>query len=95
MLIICRFLQGFAVGILSSVTQLMLREFSPNKMAGTLGCFTGFQIGIGNLIGCFFPYILLKMTGGIEAKAYWYYVFALPQVIFILQTTLLVFVFPY
>jgi hypothetical protein len=73
----------------------MLREFSPNEMAGSSGCFTGFQIGIGNLIGCLFPYVLLKITGDLEVKAYWYYVFALPQAIFILQTILLIFVFPY
>jgi MFS family permease len=95
MLIICRFLQGFAVGMLSSVTPMMLREFSPNEMAGSLGSFTAFHIGIGTLIGCFFPYVLLKITGDLEAKAYWYYVFGLPQAIIILQTLLLAFVFPY
>jgi MFS family permease len=95
MLIICRFFQGFAVGILSSITPLMLREFSPNEMAGSLGSFTEFHISIGSLIGSFFPYILLKITGDLEAKAYWYYVFAFPQTIIVLQTILLIFVFPY
>ncbi len=74
---------------------MMLREFSPNEMAGALGSFTEFHIGIGTLIGCFFPYALLKITGDLEAKAYWFYVFALPQAIIILQTLLLAFVFPY
>lgn len=39
--------------------------------------------------------MLLKITGDASGKSYWYYVFGLPQAIFIIQTLLLTLVFPY
>jgi hypothetical protein len=38
---------------------------------------------------------LLKITGDSTGRAYWYYVFALPQVVILVQVALLLFVFPY
>jgi hypothetical protein len=38
---------------------------------------------------------MLKVTGDQTAKDYWYLVFGIPQIIIVIQTVLIAFVFPY
>jgi hypothetical protein len=47
------------------------------------------------VVGCLAPYCMLKATGDESANSYWYLVFGIPQIIILLQTCMLVFVFPY
>jgi MFS family permease len=93
-LIICRFCQGLGTGFFTAVAPLMVRELSPNEIAGALGSYTELNICLGVLIGCIAPYSMVKITGDETAKAYWYLIFGIPQIVIVIQLVSL-FIFPY
>jgi MFS family permease len=95
MLIVCRLCQGICVGFFTSIVPLIICELSPTEISGSLGSYTELHICLGIFFGCFFPYVLLKITGDTTGHSYWFLVFGLPQVVILLQSLLLIFAFPY
>jgi MFS family permease len=62
-LVFFRLCQGFCVGFFSAIVPLMIKELSPTEISGTLGSYAQLNICLGVFIGCFFAYILKKITG--------------------------------
>jgi hypothetical protein len=52
-------------------------------------------ISFGQFFGSFFAYVLSQITNDTTGRSTWYYVYAFPLLTIILQSLLLVFVYPY
>lgn len=52
-------------------------------------------ISFGQFFGSIFAYVLTQITQDASGRSSWYYVYAFPQITLILQSLLLLFVFPY
>lgn len=60
-----------------------------------MGSYTQLMVAFGMFFGCFFSYILSQITGDTTGQDYWYYVYGFPQLTIILQTIVLLFVYPF
>lgn len=94
-LVIGRVCQGFCVGFYSAIIPLIIKEISPTEISGTLGSYSQLNVCLGVFTGCFFVYLLKKITGNEDCKDFWWIVFGLPELTIAIQTFLLLSVFPY
>ena len=94
-LLFFRLLQGFCVGLFSAVAPLIVKELSPTEISGTLGTFNQLNVTLGVFLGTFFTYILKKITGDETGEKFWFITFGLTQVTILVQTLILIFVYPY
>jgi MFS family permease len=94
-LVFFRLCQGFCVGFFSALAPLIIKELSPNEISGTLGSFAQLNICLGVFVGCFFTYLLKKLSGDESCKDFWFFVFGLTEVTLLVQSLILLFVFPY
>ena len=94
-LIIMRIIQGACVGMYTAIIPMNISEISPIEISGSTGAFTQIFCSIGTSSAYLFYYIL-SITFSVERQdEIWYYVFGLPLVTLIVQTIILLFVFPY
>ena len=56
--LICRIMQGVCVGFYSAIAPLIIKEFAPTEIAGTLGAFNQLFVAFGVFFACLFQYIL-------------------------------------
>ncbi len=83
------------MGFYSSITPLIIKELSPNEISGTLGSYMQLLVTAGVFFGCFFTYILKKVTGDETGKEFWYILYGFPEITVLIQTLVLLFVYPY
>ena len=88
-------MQGFCVGFYSSIVSLIIKELAPTEISGTLGTLPQLNVTLGVFFGPLFKYILVKATGDESCKDFWWIVFGFTQITLVVQTVLLLFVFPY
>lgn len=94
-LLFFRISQGICIGVYSSIIPLYLREISPIHLSGTLCSFNQVLLAFGSFFGFFFTFILSSICKDPLHYNIWIYVFALPTLIAMTQTILLIFVYPY
>ena len=94
-LVIFRFLQGFIVGAYSAVSPLYIMEIAPKEISGTLGSYNQLLVCFGCFFACIFAYILKKITGDDTGRDFWYILYGFTEITLIIQTLVLLFVFPY
>lgn len=94
-LVFFRICQGFCVGFFSAIAPLMIKELSPTEISGTLGSYAQLNICLGVFVGCIFAYILKKITGDSTGEKSWFLIFGLTEVTILIQTAILIFVYPY
>lgn len=51
-------MQGVCVGFYSAIAPLIIKEFAPTEIAGTLGAFNQLFVAFGVFFACLFQYIL-------------------------------------
>lgn len=59
---VCRFMQGMCTGFYSAIAPLIIKEFSPTEIAGTLGTFNQLLVGFGVFFACLLQLILKKVN---------------------------------
>lgn len=92
MLFIVRLLQGFCIGMISAVSPLYIREFSPTELASILCPLN--QIGI--VFGITFSFILTFILSLLmPAGMYWRIVFGFPIITSAIQLYQLKYNYPY
>jgi hypothetical protein len=74
---------------------MTVREFAPTTLSGRLGTFPQFNVSGGVVIAYLLTYVLKKITGDLSCESFWFIVFGVPQIVIMIQTILLIFVFPY
>ena len=65
------------------------------ELSGSLGTLTDVGVNAGALMPFFLVYLCSKATGDLSAQSYWMLVFAFPFLTVLLQTVMLLWVFPY
>ena len=91
-LFVVRLLQGFCIGMISAVSPLYIREFSPTELASILCPLN--QIGI--VFGITFSFILtFFLSLFMPADIYWRIVFGFPIVTSAIQLYQLQYNYPY
>jgi SP family sugar:H+ symporter-like MFS transporter len=94
-LLLFRLIQGFCVGCYSAIAPLIIKELAPIEISGTLGSLSQLNVTIGVFLGSFISYVLKKITGDPTGNDFWFISFGIPQITIVLQTVILLFVFPY
>lgn len=91
-LLLARCLQGFCIGMISAVTPIYLREFSPTELASSLCPWN--QIGVAS--GLTFSFILtFALSLFLPPEVYWRIVFGFPVLPSLLLLYNLHFTYPY
>ena len=82
-----RILQGFCIGLFSSITPIMIKEYSPVELSGEMGGL--FNISVA--FGFFFPFFLKEIftQAKVAPENYWIYMFGFPLLIVAIQQLLL------
>lgn len=93
--IIMRILQGACVGLYTSIVPIVIAEISPIEIMGTTGAFTQIFCSIGTTVAYLFYYLLSIGMEPQNLDTIWYYVWGLPLITVVIQTVILLFVFPY
>lgn len=83
------------MGVYSALIPLIIKELSPNEISGTLGSYMQLNVTLGVFFGVFFAYLLKKMTGDTTGKDFWYILYGFPEITILIQTLVLLFVYPY
>jgi hypothetical protein len=73
----------------------MIKELSPIEISGTMGTYAQLNVVLGVTTGCFVPYMLTKITGDEAGRDFWFVSLGFPQIMLIVQSLVLLFVFPY
>ncbi len=55
-------MQGMCTGFYSAIAPLIIKEFSPTEIAGTLGTFNQLLVGFGVFFACLLQLILKKVN---------------------------------
>lgn len=90
-----RLCQGIVAGAFSAISPLYINELSPTEISGPLGSYTQLLICGGCFFSCIFTYILVKITGDPTGSDFWFIVYGFTEIILIIQSLVLMFVFPY
>lgn len=93
--IIMRIIQGACIGLYTSIVPIVIAEISPIEIMGTTGAFTQIFCSVGTTFAYLFYYILSITMKPENLSSIWYYVFGFPLITLVLQTLILLFVFPY
>ena len=93
--IIMRLIQGACIGLYTAIIPIVIAEISPLKISGSTGAFTQIFCSVGTTMAYLFYYILSVALPIERNQEIWYYVFGLPLVTLVIQTIILLFVFPY
>lgn len=95
--LISRLMQGVCVGFYSAIAPLIIKEFAPIEIAGTLGAFNQLFVAFGVFFCCLFQYILKVANGSDDSKEkeYWFIIFGFTLVTVLLQTVLLLIVYKF
>lgn len=93
--IIMRLIQGACIGMYTSIIPMVIAEISPLEITGSTGAFTQIFCSVGTTLAYLFYYILSVALSEERQNEIWYYVFGLPLVALVVQTAMLLFVFPY
>lgn len=89
-LFIGRIIQGIVVGIIAGIASIMIKEFSPTSISGSMGSLQGLFVGLGILIAFFLSYIFSLFM---SPYSYYIIVFGFILVVTISQQLLLMFVY--
>ena len=84
-------MQGFCSGIFSSITPVMVKEYSPIEISGSLGTLQNILILVGVFSSFLFSFFF--EAGGMKPAHYWFYGFAFPLLQILLQQLLFAFVY--
>lgn len=90
-----RFCQGVFVGMYSALAPLIIKELAPTEISGTLGSYAQLCITFGISFACIFAYALKKITNDFTGRECWYYLYGFTEVTILIQSIILLFVFPY
>ena len=90
-----RFCQGVVVGVFSVIIPLIIKETAPTEISGSLGTLTQLSICTGGTTGCLLSYILKQVTKDDTGKDFWFITFSFNTFVLVIQTLMLLFVFPY
>lgn len=60
-----------------------------------MGSYAQLFVCSGVTFGCFFAYILKKITGDSTGKEFWYYMYGFSEIPLVVQTIVLLVIFPY
>ena len=90
-----RLMQGVCVGFYSAIAPLIIKEFAPIEIAGTLGAFNQLFVAFGVFFSCLLQYIFKLANGNNDDKEkdYWYILFGFTLVTVLIQTILLLVVY--
>ena len=86
--------QGLCVGLYSAIVPLIIKELAPVQISGTLGALNQFSVAFGVFFSFFFEFILSQIFDDDGSKIWWV-VFGLTLVTVVVQTLMLIFVFPF
>lgn len=90
-----RIIQGACVGLYTSIVPIVIAEISPVEIMGTTGAFTQIFCSVGTTVAYLFYYILSMTVSDENQHLIWYFVFGLPLVFIVIQSLILLFVFPF
>lgn len=63
---IARIMQGVCVGLYSAIAPLIIKEFAPVEIAGTLGAFNQLFVAGGVFFACLLQYIMKKVNDNLD-----------------------------
>lgn len=101
MLFFCRFVQGICVGFYSAIAPLIIKEFAPTEIAGTLGTFSQLFVAFGVFFACLEQVVfksIFKKEGQLDVETeehYWKFMFGFTLITTSIQTILLLFVYKF
>ena len=89
-----RFLQGICIGLYSAITPLIINEFSPTSISGTLGALNQFSIAFGVFFAYFLQYILMKINNE-KQEPHWRIMFGFCLIPVVLQSIFLLLIYKF
>lgn len=95
LLLVVRVLQGCCVGLYSAIIPLIIKELAPTEVRGLLGTYAQLNVTLGIVSGTFLRYLLSAMFDDPHSDRTWWVLFGLPLVVLVLQTVLIIFVYPF
>ncbi|CAD8182000.1 unnamed protein product [Paramecium pentaurelia] len=90
---LARILIGFCVGLNSSLIPLYIKEFSPNRLSGSLGALNQLTINIGILIGLISAFFYKSNVDEQSNDNIFRLFLEIPLIFCVIRTLLLIFVF--
>lgn len=93
--LLARIMQGVCVGFYSAIAPLIIKEFAPIEIAGTLGAFNQLFVAFGVFFACLLQYIfkLANDNNDSKEKDYWFILFGFTLITLLVQTALLLIVY--